>query len=87
MFKWWFKLSLPNRILIFIVIGIIVGLILGPAAGKIKFVGDISGGNNVYFVNVSGNANRQRNRKGKNVENSKKEMFFHYRFPTLVIRI
>lgn len=41
MLKWWFKLSLPNRILIFIVIGVILGLILGPAAGKIKFIGDI----------------------------------------------
>ncbi|MQY76130.1 MAG: cation:dicarboxylase symporter family transporter [Spirochaeta sp.] len=41
MFKW-FKLSLPNRILIFIVIGIILGLILGPAAGTyLKPIGDI----------------------------------------------
>ncbi|MBA7635133.1 hypothetical protein ES703_42734 [subsurface metagenome] len=41
MFKWWTKISLPNRILIFIVIGIVLGLILGPHAEKIKFIGDI----------------------------------------------
>jgi len=45
MFKSWTKISLPNRILIFMVIGIILGLILGPQAEKIKFIGDI-------FVNL-----------------------------------
>ena len=45
MLKWWTKMSLPNRILIFIAIGIIVGLIMGPAAQKVKFIGDI-------FVNL-----------------------------------
>jgi Na+/H+-dicarboxylate symporter len=45
MFKWWTKMSLPSRILIFIAIGIIVGLIMGPAAQKVKFIGDI-------FVNL-----------------------------------
>ena len=45
MFQRWQQMSLPNRILIFIAIGVVVGLIMGPAAAKIKFIGDI-------FVNL-----------------------------------
>jgi len=39
--KRWSQMSLPNRILIFIVLGVVAGLFLGPNAGKLKPIGDI----------------------------------------------
>lgn len=39
--KRWTQMSLPNRILIFIVIGVVAGLIMGPDAQKLKPIGDI----------------------------------------------
>jgi len=45
MFHWWTRMSLPNRIMIFIAIGVVLGLIMGPATASIKIVGDI-------FVNL-----------------------------------
>lgn len=45
MLQWWRGMSLPNRILIFIVIGIVLGLVMGPASASIKIIGDI-------FVNL-----------------------------------
>ncbi len=39
--KRWTQMSLPNRILFFIVLGVIAGLVLGPNAQKLKPVGDV----------------------------------------------
>ncbi len=39
--KRWTQISLPNRILFFIVLGVIAGLVLGPNAQKLKPVGDV----------------------------------------------
>jgi Na+/H+-dicarboxylate symporter len=45
MLRWWTRISLPNRILLFIALGIVLGLVMGPATARIKFIGDI-------FVNL-----------------------------------